>query len=103
MISESILNLKMVFASLPMKGLFFWEVLLYLDDDEYKRIVEEKFIKLIGDNKNDICFQNILETMDNLRKDIANNHNIKSEVEKIRESLFAEMAHETAMDSIRKD
>lgn len=106
MLTDSILRLKIAFASLPMKGLFFWEGLLFLKDDEYTKIVEEKFISTMRsfpeEDKEQIeYYKEILQDLKKTRKDISDDLAIRVEVEKIREALVSEAAHETIIDAIK--
>lgn len=106
MLTDSILRLKIAFASIPMKGLFFWEGLLFLKDEEYKKIVEENFINVVNslpeeDKENTAYYREILEDLKKVRKSILEDPQIKNEVEKIREALISEAAYETIIESMK--
>lgn len=107
MISESLLRLKLAFSSIPMKGLFFWEGLLFLDDAQYKKIVEDNIANVINssvpskDTNLREYYADILSALKEVRKSIIEDPEIKSIVEKIREVLITETAEEILLDNMR--
>jgi hypothetical protein len=106
MLTDSILRLKAAFANIPMRGLFFWEGLLFLKDEEYKKIVEGRFIDIVNsfpkeEQEATAYYWEILEDLRVVRKDILSNPGVRGEVEKIREALISEAAHETIIDAMR--
>lgn len=106
MLSDNVLQLKIVFSTLPMKGLFYWEGLLSLADAEYQKVIEEKFrsgMAAISPNEKEMLayYEDILNNLKEVRLQIANDPAIRNEVEKIREGLIDEFAHETIIASLR--
>jgi len=108
MLTDAILRLKVAFANLPMKGLFFWEGLLFLKDDEYKKIVEKNFIDEVEkfpkeENEAKSYYQEVLEDLRAARKEIFENPEVRNEVEQIREALIDDAAHETMIDALKEN
>ena len=108
MSTDTILKLRIAFANIPMKGLFFWESLLSLKDEEYKKIVEENFINAINNfpkNEKDATtyYQEILTDLRELRKSIQENPDMKSEVEKIKDEIISEIAHEKIVSDMKNN
>ncbi|CAL7963671.1 hypothetical protein GAMM_60005 [Gammaproteobacteria bacterium] len=106
--TDSIIRLRMAFATVPMKGLFFWEGLLNLNDEEYKEIVENSFIDEIKSfpkkEKEAVEYYNqILADLRAVRKDILKNPEIKKEVEKFREALIDQATYKMVIDSMKKN
>jgi archaellum component FlaC len=101
--TDSILRLKIAFANIPMKGLFFWEGLLSLKDNDYKEIIEKDFRKTIdnfSENEKELAtlYEEILEDLKTVRNEITHNLELKKEVEEIREALIKESAYKAAID-----
>ena len=92
MINDSLLRLKLAFSNIPMKGLFFWEGLLFLEDDQYKKTVEENLVNTINE---DIAN----EAKD--RQGIMQDPKIRSSVETIRDALIAEAANEIIINDMQ--
>lgn len=108
MFTDSILRLKIAFANTPMKGLFFWEGLLFLKDEEYEKIVEENFISTMNSfpkKEKDVMayYQKILGDLKQVRKEITEDPKIRNEVEKIREALISEAAQETIIEAMKEN
>ena len=107
MLTDSILRLKIAFANIPMRGLFFWEGLLFLKDDEYKKIVEGNFIDVMNtfpkeEKEATVYYKQILEDLKKAREDIFKDPEIRNEVEKIREALISEAAYEAVIDNMKE-
>ena len=108
MFTDAVLRLKVAFANIPMKGLFFWEGLLYLNDDEYKKVVEGNFTEAISsfkpEDKEAISYyEDILEDIKTVRKEIMGQPEVRKSVEDIREALISEAAHDTVIDAMEKN
>lgn len=108
MLTDSILRLKIAFANIPMRGLFFWEGLLFLDDEEYKEVVEKNFVDVLntfpeGEKKLTAYYQEILADLKETRKNILEDPSVRNEVEKIREALISEAAHETIINAMKEN
>ena len=93
MLTDSILRLKIAFANIPMRGLFFWEGLLFLKDDEYKKIVEGNFIDVMNtfpkeEKEATVYYKQILEDLKKAREDIFKDPEIRNEVEKEYKDIF---------------
>ena len=106
MLTDAILRLKIAFANIPMKGLFFWEGVLFLTEEDYQKIVEDNLVaainSLVKDSRELISdYHKVLADLKTLRREIVADPSIRNEVEKIRESLIAEVADETVLDSMR--
>ncbi len=104
---DSIMRLRLAFANVPMKGLFFWEGLLNLDDQEYKEVVEKSFIDEINsfakeEKKSAEYYNQVLADLRVIRNDIHKNPDVKKEVEKIRGALISQTAHSMVIDSMKK-
>lgn len=98
-LTDAILRLKIAFASLSMKGLLFWEGLLFFKEEEYKKIIETKFVNLVNFvEKNDhgakAYYQQILEDLREVRKGIFKDTETKDEVMKIRDAIISKAAYE---------
>ncbi|CAL7964187.1 hypothetical protein GAMM_60251 [Gammaproteobacteria bacterium] len=102
MLTDSILRLKIAFANTPMRGLFFWEGLLFLEDDEYKKVVEGSFIDVAnsfsGEEELVAYYKGILEDLKKVRMGIFEDPEVRNEVEKIREAHISEVARETIIN-----
>ena len=108
MLTDAILRLKVAFANLPMKGLFFWEGLLFLSDEEYEKIVVGNFtnaLSSLGSEEKEAAdyYEEVLKDIKIARKEIAENPEVRNDVEKIREALIDEAAHETLVDAVKED
>ena len=109
MINDSLLRLRLAFSNIPMKGLFFWEGLLFLDDDQYKKTVEENLINIINssvpneDKDLRAYYTEILNALKEVRKGIAEDPKVKSAVEEIREALIEEAADEIIINDMKAD
>lgn len=107
MINDSLLKLRLAFSNIPMKGLFFWEGLLFLDDDQYKKTIEENLINTINssipsENKElRAYYTEILNALKEVRKGIAEDPKVKSSIEEIRESLIGEAADEIIVNDMK--
>lgn len=103
--NEAILKLKIAFSQLPMKGLFFWEALLYLDDNEYNQLVEENFNRqltvLLQQGEDPKHYLELLELLKEVRKQIETDSDLKTEIEAIRNSLIEEETQEAILESLR--
>jgi hypothetical protein len=106
--TDAIFRLKIAFNNIPMRGLFFWEGMLSLNDEEYKKTVEENFISVMKDFPQEekeamVYYQEVLRDLRETRKDIFANPKVRNEVEKIRDALIAEAADETFIDIMKAD
>lgn len=108
MLTDAILRLKIAFANIPMRGLFFWEGLLFLKDEEYEKIVEGNFTKAISsfpsEEKDAISYyEGVLKDIKTVRKEILDDPAVRKSVEDIREALISEAAHDTVMEGLREN
>ncbi len=108
MLTDAISRLRICFANIPMKGLFFWESLLFLKDTEYQNTVEKSFIKALHSFPKDEqdtteTYQKILKDLQIVREGINKDPQIRGEVEKIREALIAEAAYATIINTMKEN
>lgn len=107
MINDSLLRLKLAFSNIPMKGLFFWEGLLFLEDDQYKKTVEENLVNTINEDianeAKDLktYYMEILNALKEVRQGIMQDPKIRSSVETIRDALIAEAANEIIINDMQ--
>jgi hypothetical protein len=108
MLTDSILKLKIAFAPIPTKGLFFWEGLLFFNDEEYKKVIEGNFIRTMealpkADIETISYYQEVLKNLREVREEISTDLSARNEVEKIREALMSEAAHEIIIDAMKEN
>jgi hypothetical protein len=108
MLDDPILQLRAAFDNLPLKGLFFWLSLLLPENVPYDSFVQKTFADLAksdSDEKSEILdqYQKIAQSLIHARHLTMTDPEFKIEVEKIRDAIIKNAAHETIMDQIKKD
>lgn len=103
--TDAVLRLKLAFAKFPMKGLLFWEALLFFKDKEYKKMIEEKFVNIVhsfaqNNEEAKTYYQQVLEDLKEVRQKIANGSELselRKEIINIRDAIIAKTAYEMAI------
>ena len=106
-IEDKILELKIAFANIELQGLFFWDGLLFLNDEEFNKTIEKKLIETIENlPKNDHIaiehYQKILKNLQTLRHELPNNPQLKEEIEGIYKHLISETTYSDIINELKK-
>lgn len=108
MTNDALLKLRMAFSHIPMKGLFFWEGLLFLDDEQYKKNVEDNLTELINqeipqeDQDLKTYYTEILNALKEVRQAIQDDPQVKNSVTTIRDSLITEATDKILIQEIQE-
>lgn len=96
MTNDALTKLRVAFSHIPMKGLFFWEGLLFFDDEQYKKNIEDNLADLINQDvlqeNQDLktYYTEILNALKEVRKASKEDLNIKNTITAIRDALIVE-------------
>ena len=97
--AESILILRLAFTPLYRKGIYFWDALLFLDDEQYKNTMEkvtENIVEKYSSPKNIAYCNDVLLALQNVRINI--HHEIVNHaVREIRDGIIEELAYNEAL------